>query len=49
MDAEGRPYRLFFYTSPYLRSKQVGGWVGLEWVGECGGRGGVSGAVVYSF
>jgi hypothetical protein len=23
MDADGQPYRLFFYTSPYLRCKQV--------------------------
>lgn len=25
-ESKGRNFRLFFYTSPYLRCKQVGGW-----------------------
>ena len=26
-ESKGRNFRLFFYTSPYLRCKQVGGWL----------------------
>lgn len=39
VEADCKPYRLFFYTSPYLRSKQVGwvaGWLAVDpHVGAC--------------